>query len=87
MEQEKPVRHDTKQLAIFEFGKSVSIKISRPYPHANLISIRINSLIASDGPIRLVQVMSANQILRLYTLLYPMQMSLTSCQRVCTLLF
>ena len=45
------------------FLNPMSIQISRPYPRANSIIIRINSLIVSDLSIRLPRVMSANQII------------------------
>ena len=59
------------------FSNLISIQINRPQPRTNLKGIRINSLIISDPPIRLAQVMSANQIIRLDALLCHTQISRT----------
>ena len=65
---------------IQRFLYSISNQISCPKPRANLKSIRIKSLIFSDPPIRVAQVMSANQIIN--ALLCPTQISRTYCQRL-----
>ena len=56
---EKSVRDNTKWSAVFKFDKRSN------QPRVNLIRIRTNSLVLSDAPIRLAQVMSGSPIISL----------------------